>query len=63
MASAVSKKILEGTIRQALCGERFSLYGGIVEHHTLVIDDDTCRRIECDPYEVEWESADDSSGG
>ena len=35
---------------------------GVVEHHSLVIDDDTCRRIECDPYEVDWESADGEDG-
>ncbi|MCP4375920.1 MAG: hypothetical protein GY794_07075 [bacterium] len=35
---------------------------GVVEHHSLVIDDDTCRRIECDPYEVNCESADDGKG-
>jgi len=35
---------------------------GVIERHSLVIDDDTCRRIECEPYEVDCESADDGDG-
>jgi len=34
---------------------------GVVECHSLVIDNDTCSRIDADPYEVYCESPDDGN--